>query len=234
MSVDYNPLKNRKFIIPLASILLLLIVDQWIKVYIKGHFMLGEIKPIFGEWFKLYFIENDGMAYGMKLFGGGKLGKLILTFFRILVSGFGFWYLVKCIKNNANWGLLISVALVLAGAMGNIIDSVFYGVIYGDTNQYIGGWFEGQVVDMFYAPLWEGHLPEWLPIWGGQFFVFFSPIWNFADACITVGVVIMIIGQNTFFSKDEVEKAFAKTSDASTQTNEENAQSNQIPPDSSQ
>ena len=119
--------------------------------------MLGEIRPIFGDWFKLYFIENDGMAYGMKLFGGGKIGKLVLTFFRLVVSGFGFWYLIKCIRNEANWGLLICIALVLAGAMGNIIDSVFYGVIYADMNHYIGGWFEGQVVDMFYAPMWEGH-----------------------------------------------------------------------------
>ena len=87
--------------------------------------MLGEIRPIFGDWFKIYFIENDGMAYGMKLFGGGKVGKLILTLFRIIVSAVGFWYLVKSIKNNAHWGLLISLSLVLAGALGNIIDSVF-------------------------------------------------------------------------------------------------------------
>ena len=211
MSPTFTPLKNRKFLIPMTLILLLLIIDQWIKIYIKGNFMLGEIKPIFGDWFKLYFIENEGMAFGMKLFGGGKAGKLILTLFRVAVSGLGFWYLVKCIQSNSNWGLLLSIALVLAGAMGNIIDSVFYGVIYGDSNQYIGGWFEGHVVDMFYAPLWEGHLPEWLPMWGGQFFVFFSPIWNFADACITVGVAIMVIGQNTFFSKEEVEKAFGSS-----------------------
>ena len=211
MSPSTSLLNNRKFLIPMATILLLLVLDQCIKIYIKTHFMLGEIRPIFGDWFKLYFIENDGMAYGMKLFGGGKIGKLVLTFFRLVVSGFGFWYLIKCIRNEANWGLLICIALVLAGAMGNIIDSVFYGVIYADMNHYIGGWFEGQVVDMFYAPMWEGHLPEWLPLWGGQFFVFFSPIWNFADACITVGVAVMVIGQNTFFSKDELEKAFGST-----------------------
>ena len=214
MSNAHSLLNNRKFLFPIATILLLLIIDQWIKTYIKGHFMLGEIKPVFGDWFKLYFIENDGMAYGMKLFGGGKVGKLVLTFFRLIVSGFGFWYLIKCIRNDANWGLLICIALVLAGALGNIIDSVFYGVLYADTNHYIGSWFEGQVVDMFYAPMWEGHLPEWLPVWGGQFFVFFSPIWNFADACITVGVAIMVIGQNTFFSKEEVEKAFQSRTDS--------------------
>lgn len=219
MSNAHSLLNNRKFLVPMATILLLLVVDQWIKTYIKGHFMLGEIKPVFGDWFKLYFIENDGMAYGMKLFGGGKVGKLILTFFRLIVSGFGFWYLIKCIRNEANWGLLICIALVLAGALGNIIDSVFYGVIYADTNQYLGGWFEGQVVDMFYAPMWEGHLPSWLPIWGGEFFVFFSPIWNFADACITVGVAVMVVGQNTFFSKEEMEKAFG-TSPVDTPSND--------------
>ena len=193
---------------------MLLSIDQCIKIYVKTHFMLGEILPIFGDWFKIYFIENDGMAYGMKLFGGGKVGKLILTLFRIIVSIVGFWCLIKSIKNNAHWGLLLSLSLVLAGALGNIIDSVFYGVIYAADNQYIGSWFEGQVVDMFYAPLWEGHLPEWLPLWGGQFFVFFSPIWNFADACITVGVAVMIIGQNSFFSKDSIEMAFGSSKSA--------------------
>lgn len=190
--------------------------------------MLGEIFPIFGDWFKIYFIENDGMAYGMKLFGGGKVGKLILTLFRIIVSFVGFWYLVKSIKNHAHWGLLMSLSLVLAGALGNIIDSVFYGVIYAADNQYIGSWFEGQVVDMFYAPLWEGHLPEWLPFWGGQFFVFFSPIWNFADACITVGVAAMILGQNSFFSKDSIELAFGshKTDQASVSNTEETTNEN--------
>ncbi len=185
--------------IPVCLILILLIADQWIKTYIKLHFELGQMRPIFGKWFALYFIENDGMAFGMKLFGGGIFGKLVLTIFRMLVSGFGLYYLFSLIKKQAHWGLLIAVSFILAGAIGNIIDSVFYGVLYNHSNHYSGSWFEGQVVDMFYAPLWEGHLPEWFPLWGGEFFVFFSPIWNFADACITVGVAIMIVGQNTFF-----------------------------------
>lgn len=192
--------------------------------------MLGETYPVFGNWFKLYYIENDGMAFGMTLFGGGKVGKLILTLFRVVVCGFGFWYLLQSIKNNARWGLLLSIVLVLAGAMGNIIDSIFYGVIYANTNQYMGSWFEGQVVDMFYAPLWEGHLPEFLPFWGGQFFVFFSPIWNFADACITIGVATMLIGQNSFFSKNEVEKAFGSNIPKWFKSNNENPNSSDSDP----
>jgi len=201
-------LLSRKFLFPALLIFALLVIDQCIKVYIKTHFLLGETVPVFGNWFNLHFIENPGMAYGMKLFDG-VWGKLLLTFFRIVVSGFGIWYLYKSIKNGANWGLVLAVSLVIAGAIGNIIDSVFYGVIFKDINMYHPtGWFQGWVVDMFYAPLWQGYLPQWLPFWGGDYFVFFSPIWNFADACITVGVATMIIGQNSFFNKTEMEKAF--------------------------
>lgn len=176
-----------------------ILIDQFIKIYVKTHFIYGEQHAVFGNWFKIYFIENEGMAYGMKLFGGGKIGKLVLTFFRIFVSFFGIWYLMAIIKNKGHIGLVISVALILAGAMGNIIDSVFYGVVFRDINQYFpGAWFEGNVVDMFYAPLYEGVLPKWVPFWGGQMFTFFEPIWNYADACITIGVSIMIIGQKKF------------------------------------
>ncbi len=187
-----------------------ILIDQIIKIYIKTNFIYGESYPIFGNWFKLYFIENEGMAFGMKLFGGGTIGKLVLTFFRIIVSIFGVYYLIAIIRKKEHTGLLIAVSLVLAGAIGNIIDSVFYGYYFGDRNllpwestshyinTYGGQWFEGHVVDMFYAPMWEGVLPSWIPFWGGDFFTFFAPIWNFADACITVGVVIMIIGQKQF------------------------------------
>ena len=169
---------------------------------------MGETVPVFGDWFKLHFVENPGMAFGMKLFEG-IWGKLLLTFFRIIVSGFGIWYLYKSIENQAHNGLIVSVTLIIAGAMGNIIDSIFYGVVFTDINMYHPtGWFQGWVVDMFYAPLWEGYLPQWLPIWGGDYFTFFAPIWNFADALITIGVSIMIVGQNTFFNKSEMEKAF--------------------------
>ncbi len=221
-----------------------IIIDQIIKIYIKTHFIYGETVPIFGNWFKLYFIENDGMAYGMKLFGGGTVGKLFLTFFRIIVSIFGIYYLCAIIRKKEHTGLLIAVSLVLAGAIGNIIDSVFYGYYFGDRamlpwettshyiNTYPGQWFKGQVVDMFYAPMWEGVLPSWLPIWGGEFFVFFAPIWNFADACITVGVAIMIVGQKKF-SLPSPAILFEKKSTPETETvnpvqNEENNSNSEI------
>lgn len=208
MSVNWNLLRSRRFLLPVGVIIVLLVIDQFIKVYIKTHFQLGETVSVFGDWFKLHFVENPGMAYGMKLFEG-MWGKLLLTFFRMIVASFGIWYLYKSIENKAHKGLIGSITLIIAGALGNIIDSIFYGVIFSDINMYHPtGWFQGWVVDMFYAPLWEGFLPQWLPFWGGDFFTFFAPIWNFADACITVGVAIMIIGQNTFFNKSEMEKAF--------------------------
>ena len=177
---------------------LCILADQIIKIYVKTHFIYGESYTLFPDWFKIYFIENEGMAFGMKLFGGGKIGKLILTFFRIGVSVVGILYLRALIKNKHHKGLILSVALVLAGALGNIIDSVFYGWYFHDINGYVETWFEGHVVDMFYAPLWEGVLPGWIPFKGGDHFVFFAPIWNFADACITVGVAILLIAQSKF------------------------------------
>jgi signal peptidase II len=186
-----------KLILPLAILFLCVALDQWIKIYIKTHFIYSEVRNVFGDWFKLYFIENNGMAFGLEY--GGKVGKLLLTSFRIGVSAFGAWYLWSNIKRSAPFGLLISVALIMAGAIGNIIDSVFYGVWFDKINAYNGGWFQGHVVDMFYAPMYSGHFPSWFPIWKNESFIFFSPIWNLADACITVGVTILIIGQKRFF-----------------------------------
>lgn len=180
--------------LPFGLLILLVLIDQGIKFYVKHNFTYGQSRNIFGDWFKLYFIENEGMAFGLKF--GGIVGKLLLTGFRIAVACFGAWYLYHNIKKSAPVGFLIAIALIMAGAIGNIIDSIFYGVIFHDINAYVGGWFQGHVVDMFYAPMWEGHLPKWL---GGGNFIFFSPIWNFADACITTGVVIIILGQKRFF-----------------------------------
>lgn len=160
--------------------------------------MYGEIRNVFGDWFKLYFIENNGMAFGVEW--GGKVGKFLLTGFRIAVSAFGAWYLWQNIKKGAPMGFLIAISLILAGALGNIIDSVFYGVYFSKINAYTGGWFQGHVVDMFYAPMYQGHIPSWFPFWKGEYFTFFSPIWNFADACITVGVAMVIVGQKRFFA----------------------------------
>lgn len=187
-----------KYILPIALLLVLIALDQWIKVYVKNAFVYGEVRNLFGNWFKLYFIENNGMAFGQEW--GGIIGKYFLTGFRIAVSFFGAWYLWQNIKKAAPMGLLIGIALIMAGAVGNIIDSVFYGVVFDKINAYQGGWFRGQVVDMFYAPILHGTIPSWFPFWKNEPFVFFSPIWNLADACITVGVSIIIVGQNRFFS----------------------------------
>lgn len=160
---------------------------------------MNEVRNVFGHWFQLYFIENNGMAFGLEW--GGKAGKLLLTAFRLGVSCFGAWYLWKNIRKGAPMGLLIAIALIMAGALGNIIDSVFYGVWFKERNLYEGGWFMGHVVDMFYAPIIEGHFPSWFPgSLKNEPFTFFSPIWNGADACITIGVFMIIIGQKRFFS----------------------------------
>lgn len=190
--------KRGKLYLAIAIIFFSILIDQLIKIYVKTHFIYGESFTIFADWFKIYFIENEGMAFGMTLFGGGKTGKLILTFFRIIVSIIGFLYLRALVNTKVTTLLVVSIALVLAGAMGNIIDSIFYGWYFHDINGYTQTWFEGQVVDMFYAPLWEGVLPSWIPFKGGEHFVFFAPIWNFADACITVGVALLILGQKHF------------------------------------
>ena len=179
-------------------LLFCIITDQIIKIYVKTHFIYAESYTLFPDWFKIYFIENEGMAFGMKLFGGGKVGKLILTFFRIAVSVVGILYLRSLVLKKYSLKLIVPIALVLAGALGNIIDSVFYGWYFHDINGYTETWFEGHVVDMFYAPLWEGVLPGWLPFKGGEHFVFFAPIWNFADACISVGVVILLLVQSKY------------------------------------
>ena len=203
---------------PVAIIALLVTIDQIIKVYIKTNFELEQSRNVFGEWFKLYFVENNGAAFGLEL--GGNVGKYILTGFRLLVTVFGFYYLVSCLRKGAKKLLIIALCLILAGAIGNIIDSVFYGVIFSDTNRYIGGWFQGQVVDMFYAPMIQGTFPSWFPFWGDQGFTFFSPIWNFADACISVGVFAIILGQKALFAEPAAESD-VEDDDVAEQVNEE-------------
>ncbi|MDQ3101617.1 MAG: lipoprotein signal peptidase, partial [Bacteroidota bacterium] len=160
--------------------------------------------PLFGDWSYLHFIENRGMAFGMEF--GGKWGKLTLTLFRILaVIGIGY-SLRMMVKRRALLVQCISVALIFSGALGNIIDSTFYGQIFSESSPFEkailfppdGGYapiFHGAVVDMFYFPVWDGRLPEWLPFWGGEYFVFFRPVFNIADAAITVGVIMFILFQ---------------------------------------
>ncbi len=180
---------------PLIVIFLVLLADQLIKTWIKTHMYLGQEFHIIGKWCIIHFTENNGMAFGMEF--GGEFGKLALSLFRIAAVGgigYGLHYLIK---HKYHRGLILNVALIFSGALGNIIDSVFYGKIYGYES-----WFHGRVVDMFYFPIAEGHFPSWLPIWGGEEFVFFRPVFNLADAAISIGVILILIFQKNYFKED--------------------------------
>lgn len=191
------------------TILLAIIVDQIVKIYIKTNFVLGEEIKVF-EWFRIHFVENNGMAMGIEF--GGRGGKLFLTLFRLVaVSGIIYW-LSGTIKENLPSIVIVAIALIFSGAVGNIVDSVFYGIIF-DTPEHgvatlfsdnpYGELFHGKVVDMFYFPIWEGNLPEWLPFVGGDFFRFFNYIFNPADAYISVGVALLFIFNKKAFPKEE-------------------------------
>ena len=182
-------------------IFILLLVDQVSKIYVKTNFVLGEEVTVF-NWFKIHFIENEGMAWGTKL--PGEYGKLFLTVFRIFaVAGIGYWLWDSVRNHKSSNYLIVAIALIFAGALGNIIDSVFYGVIFNDSYQQFavmfsqepyGTWFHGQVVDMFYFPIIKDFpMPEWVPFIGGRSFTFFNAIFNVADVAISTGVGILIV-----------------------------------------
>ncbi len=195
---------------PLILVLVILLIDQALKFWIKTSFTLGQEIPLIGSWARLHFIENEGMAFGMKF--GGSAGKLALTIFRIIASFLIFLYLRAIVIKRDTKLNIYSIALILAGAIGNIIDSIFYGLIFSESTYFniaslfpseggYGRLFHGKVVDMFYFPLIDTDLPNWIPLVGGNHFSFFNAIFNFADASITIGVAMLLFG--IFFTKKE-------------------------------
>ncbi|MEJ7611483.1 MAG: lipoprotein signal peptidase [Ferruginibacter sp.] len=200
-------------------ILLVLIADQALKIYIKTGFPLNTAQPVAGNWFQLYFVENPGMAYGWKF--GGNWGKMALTIFRLGAVVFGTWYLGSIIRRKYHKGFIFCAALIYAGALGNLIDSCFYGLIFDkgmiydpqvkDYVNYSGlaafsgngyaSFLHGNVVDMLYFPVLRGTFPEWVPFWGGEHFEFFRPIFNIADAAISTGVITILVFQRRFFKQ---------------------------------
>lgn len=196
-------------------IIFIVLIDQALKIYIKTNYFIGEYHMVIGEWFRIYFIENEGMAYGWSF--GGQWGKMLLTLFRLAAVIFGVFYLRNLIKQKHHRGFVICVALIFAGALGNLIDSMFYGLIFEASSPVTqnvarmfppgggyAGFLHGNVVDMFYFPIIRDTvLPEWIPVWGGQDFEFFRPIFNLADASISVGIIAILLFQKRFFTKQE-------------------------------
>lgn len=193
----------------ILTILIAIILDQIIKIYVKTNFILGEEVVVF-DWFRIHFTENNGMAMGFEF--GGKNGKLFLTLFRLVaVVGIIYW-LITTIKQKVHNAVIIGIALIFSGAVGNIIDSVFYGVIFDDSTHKVatlfadkpyGELFYGRVVDMFYFPIWQGTLPSWFPFIGGEPYTFFQYIFNPADSYITIGVVLLFFFSKQAFPKEE-------------------------------
>ncbi|MCI1640780.1 MAG: lipoprotein signal peptidase [Bacteroidales bacterium] len=207
---------------------LLVIVDQVIKILVKTNMAVGDSFPVIGHWFRILFIENEGMAFGMKF--GGVAGKFLLTLFRLALFGALCWWITKLVRQSGKTlasgsidpgktgisrkvpdGVLIGLTLITAGALGNIIDSLFYGLVFSESAPGVvasfGGHYAplmfGKVVDMFYFPLIDTTWPSWIPVIGGHAFRFFEPIFNFADSCVTVGAFYLIIFQYKFFSGDK-------------------------------
>ena len=193
-------------------ILLVLFFDQVLKIWIKTHLMLGDEIVIAKNWFILHFVENNGMAFGLEF--GNSIGKYFLSVFRIVAVGAIGWYISKLWKKEVPFGVIVCFSLIMAGAIGNILDSAFYGLIFNDSYGRIatlfpqgGGYasfLQGRVVDMFYFPLISTTYPSWVPFFGGESFVFFRPVFNIADSSITVGIISILVFYRKFFDEKQV------------------------------
>ncbi len=193
---------RRKFLsqgwLAFGLIVILIVIDQIIKIEVKTGMYLRESIHI-ADWFQILFIENNGMAYGMTF-----INKVVLTLFRVVVVSFIGYYIWKVLKEKVRTGYLVCLSMIFAGAIGNIFDCLFYGLIFSESTPFsvstlvpfgegYAPFLQGRVVDMFYFPIIDTNLPDWLPIWGGEHFIFFSPVFNFADSCISVGVVALLL-----------------------------------------
>jgi len=204
--------KLRKVVLIIA---LIIIADQALKIWIKTTYPIGDTKLTGGiSWFRLHFIENPGMAWGWEI--GGDWGKMLLTLFRLAAVIFGTWYLGKIVKKQYSRGFIVCAALIYAGALGNLLDSMFYGLIFEESSyshvakifpaQGYAGFLHGKVVDMLYFPIIKNaHYPSWFPFIGGDEFEFFSPIFNIADASISIGVITLLVFQKRFFKKHKTD-----------------------------
>jgi len=205
-------------------VLIALIIDQTLKIWIKTTLQLGEEINIAGSWFILHFTENNGMAFGLEF--EGSFGKIGLSLFRLVAIAGLIWYLTVLLKKDTPTGYIISISLILAGAIGNILDSAFYGLIFNDSYGQVAtmfpdgggytGFLHGKVVDMLYFPVLKGNFPAWFPFWGSDPVIFFRPVFNIADSCVFSGVVLILIFQNRFFKHE-------KKADSVEETDEETA-----------
>jgi len=204
-NIFYMSAKTKSILI----ILLILFFDQVLKIWIKTHLMLGDEIVIAKNWFILHFVENNGMAFGLEF--GNHIGKYFLSVFRIVAVGGIGWYISKLWKRDVPFGIVACFSMIMAGAIGNILDSAFYGLIFNESYGHIANLFpagggyasflQGRVVDMFYFPLISGHYPSWLPFVGNDDFIFFRPVFNLADSSITVGIISILIFHRKFFEE---------------------------------
>lgn len=214
---------RKYFLIALAVIL----IDQTSKLLVYNYMYLHEEINVIGEWFKLHYLLNPGMAFGIRW--ENEFGKLALTIFRIgAMIGIGY-YLYQMTLKKAHTGFLVSMALILGGAVGNVIDSTFYGVLLG--NQPIGSyspWFHGQVIDMLFFPIFDFTWPEWVPMVGGEYFLFFSPVFNIADSSIFIGVSTILIFQKRFFKENATEESESTLTETNTVENQLDKEAEEI------